>query len=278
MSVVKLALEKTRSKNLCLAGGVALNSKANGKIVASGIIGKIFVQPAASDDGVALGAALTPFLDGDQRLPMEPMRHVYLGPTFDNDAIETALKMYKIRTSRLSDPAATAAEYLSQGKILGWYQGRMEFGPRALGSRSIIADPRDPEMNAKVNNAVKFREWWRPFAPSFKKEAAPEYLESAYDSPFMILTARVRPEKRAVIPSVTHVDGSARPQTVEKEINPLFYRLIDEFGKRTGVPVVMNTSFNLRGEAIVHTPTDAIRTFFSSGMDALVIGSFLVEK
>ena len=278
MSVVKLALEKTRSKNLCLAGGVALNSKANGKIVASGIIGKIFVQPAASDDGVALGAALTPFLDGGQRLPLEPMRHVYLGPIFDDDAIEIALKMYKIRASRLADPSATAAEYLSQGKILGWYQGRMEFGPRALGSRSIIADPRDPEMNAKVNNAVKFREWWRPFAPSFKKEAAPEYLESAYDSPFMILTAQVRPEKRAVIPSVTHVDGSARPQTVEKEINPLFYRLIDEFGKRTGVPVIMNTSFNLRGEAIVHTPTDAIRTFFSSGMDALVLGSFLVEK
>ena len=125
-------------------------------------------------------------------------------------------------------------------------------------------------MNAKMNNAVKFREWWRPFAPSFKKEAAPEYLESAYDSPFMILTAQVRPEKRNVIPSVTHVDGSARPQTVEREINPLYYRLIDEFGKVTGVPVIMNTSFNLRGEAIVHTPTDAIRTFFSSGMDAAV--------
>jgi len=125
---------------------------------------------------------------------------------------------------------------------------------------------------------VKFREWWRPFAPSIKKEAAGEYLESATDSPFMILTAQVRPEKRGVIPAVTHVDGSARPQTVEKEINPLYWRLIDEFGKRTSVPVIMNTSFNLRGEAIVHTPTDAIRTFFSSGMDALVIGSFLVEK
>ena len=133
-------------------------------------------------------------------------------------------------------------------------------------------------MNIKVNNAVKFREWWRPFAPSFKKEAAPQYLESTYDSPFMILTAQVRPEKRCVIPSVTHVDGSARPQTVEKEVNPIYYRLIDEFGKRTGVPVIMNTSFNLRGEAIVHTPTDAVRTFFSSGMDALFLGSFLVEK
>jgi carbamoyltransferase len=278
MNVVRLALEKTGSKTLCLAGGVALNSKANGKIATSGLVQNIFVQPAASDDGVALGAALVPFLDGGQRLPLKPMRHAYLGPFFDDDAIASTLATYKIRVERLSDPAATAAEFLSDGKILGWYQGRMEFGPRALGNRSIIADPRDPEMNAKVNNAVKFREWWRPFAPSFKKEAAPEYLESAYDSPFMILTAQVRPDKRSVIPSVTHVDGSARPQTVEREINPLYYRLIDEFGKRTGVPVVMNTSFNLRGEAIVHTPTDAIRTFFSSGMDALVLGSFLVEK
>src|SRR5580704_19434620 len=142
-------------------------------------------------------------------------------------AIKSALDTYKIRYTLLSDPAATADELLSQGKILGWYQGRMEFGPRALGSRSIIADPRDPEMNTKVNNAVKFREWWRPFAPSLKKEAAVEYLESVSDSPFMILTAQVRPEKRAVIPSVTHVDGSARPQTVEKEINPLYWRLID---------------------------------------------------
>lgn len=278
LSVIKMALAKTRSRNLCLAGGVALNSKANGKIAASGLVENIFVQPAASDDGVALGAALAPFLDGGGRLPVKAMRHAYLGPCFDDAAIESTLKTYKIRYSRLSDPAGTAAEFLSAGKILGWYQGRMEFGPRALGSRSILADPRDPEMNIKVNNAVKFREWWRPFAPSFQKEAAPEYLESAYDSPFMILTAQVRPEKREIIPSVTHVDGSARPQTVEKEINPLYYRLIDEFGKRTGVPVVMNTSFNLRGEAIVHTPTDALRTFFSSGMDALFLGSFLVEK
>jgi carbamoyltransferase len=278
MTVVRMALEKCRSRNLCLAGGVALNSKANGKIVASGIVDKLFVQPAASDDGVALGAALAPYLDGGGRLPIKAMRHAYLGPAFDDDAIKSALKTYKIRSMHLTDPAATAAEFISKGKILGWYQGRMEFGPRALGGRSILADPRDPEMNAKVNNAVKFREWWRPFAPSFKKEAAPEYLESAYDSPFMILTAQVRPEKRDVIPSVTHVDGSARPQTVEKEINPLYYRLIDEFGRITGVPVVMNTSFNLRGEAIVNTPTDAIRTFFSSGMDALFLSSFLVEK
>jgi carbamoyltransferase len=275
---VHMAVEKTRCRNLCLAGGVALNSKGNGKIAASGLVDKIFVQPAASDDGVALGAALAPYLENGGRLPNNAMRHAYLGPAFDDSAIESALHTYKLSYTRLNNSAATGAELLSQGKILGWFQGRMEFGPRALGSRSILADARDPEMNAKVNNAVKFREWWRPFAPSLKKEAASEYLESATDSPFMILTAQVRPEKRGVIPSVTHVDGSARPQTVEKEINPLYWRLLDEFEKRTGVPVIMNTSFNLRGEAIVHTPTDAVRTFFSSGMDALVIGSFLVEK
>jgi carbamoyltransferase len=278
MSVVKLAMKRTGSRNLCLAGGVALNSKANGKIAASGLVDGIFVQPAASDDGVALGAALAPYLENGGKLPNKAMRHAYLGPEFNDEDVENALHTYKLRYTRLSDPAKAAAQILSQGKIIGWFQGRMEFGPRALGGRSILADPRDPEMNTKVNNAVKFREWWRPFAPSIKKEAAAEYLQSASDSPFMILTAQVRPEKRCVIPSVTHVDGSARPQTVEKEINPLYWRLIDEFGKLTGVPVVMNTSFNLRGEAIVNTPTDALRTFFSSGMDALVIGSFLVEK
>jgi carbamoyltransferase len=278
MNVVRLAMQKTGSRNLCMAGGVALNSKANGKIAASGLVEKFFVQPAASDDGVALGAALAPYLDSGGKLPSRAMRHAYLGPAFTDEAIETVLQTYKLRYSRLEDVAPAVAGLLAEGKIIGWFQGRMEFGPRALGSRSILADPRDPEMNAKVNNAVKFREWWRPFAPSFKKEAASEFLESATDSPFMILTAQVRPEKRSIIPSVTHVDGSARPQTVEKEINPLYWRLIDEFGKRTGVPVIMNTSFNLRGEAIVHTPTDAVRTFFSSGMDALCIGSFLVEK
>jgi carbamoyltransferase len=277
-SVVRVALAKTKSRNLCLAGGVALNSKANGKILVSGMVDKMFVQPAASDDGVALGAALAPYLDNGGHLPARAMRHAYLGPWFDDNAIETSLKTYKLRYTRVNDPACVAAELLAQGKILGWFQGRMEFGPRALGNRSILADPRDPQMTAKVNNAVKFREWWRPFAPSMKKEAADDFVGSATDSPFMILTAQVRAEKRAVIPAVTHVDGSARPQTVEKEINPLYWRLIDEFGKRTGVPVVMNTSFNLRGEAIVNTPTDAVRTFFSSGMDALVIGSFLLEK
>jgi carbamoyltransferase len=278
LTLARTAVAKTGCRNLCLAGGVALNSKANGKIVSSGIVDRIFVQPAASDDGVCLGAVLGPTLDSGGKLPVRKMRHAYLGNECSEVEIEKALTTYKIRATRVSDPAAVAAEMLANGKILGWVQGRMEFGPRALGSRSILADPRDPEMNANVNNAVKFREWWRPFAPSILSEAASEYLESATDSPFMVLTAQVKPEKRGVIPSVTHVDGSARPQTVERDVNPLYWRLIHEFGQRTGVPVIMNTSFNLRGEPIVSSPTDAIRTFFSSGMDALVIGNFVVEK
>ena len=278
MTLARVAIAKTGSRNLCLAGGVALNSKANGKIAASRLVDRIFVQPAASDDGVCLGAALAPYLDNGGKLPMHKMRHAYLGSASSDDEIEKTLCTYKLRATRVVDPAAAAAEMLTNGKILGWFQGRMEFGPRALGSRSILADPRDPEMNAKVNNAVKFREWWRPFAPSMLAEVADQYIESATDSPFMILTAQVKPEKRSIIPSVTHVDGSARPQTVERDVNPLYWRLIKEFGDRTGVPVIMNTSFNLRGEPIVCAPTDAVRTFFSSGMDALVIGSFVVEK
>ena len=278
LALAQAAVEKTGCLNLCLAGGVALNSKANGKILVSGLIDNIFVQPAAGDDGVCLGAVLAPHMDAGGKLPVRKMRHAYLGPASTEEEIGRALETYKIRATRVSDPAATAAQMLAEGKMLGWFQGRMEFGPRALGSRSILADPRDPEMNAKVNNAVKFREWWRPFAPSMLKEAAGEYIESATDSPFMILTAQVKPEKRGIIPSVTHVDGSARPQTVERDVNPLYWRLIQAFGERTGVPVIMNTSFNLRGEPIVCTPTDAVRTFYSSGMDALVIGNYVVQK
>ena len=278
LTLARVAVDQTGTRSLCLAGGVALNSKANGKILSTGTVDRIFVQPAASDDGACLGSVLAPQLDSGGALPVRKMRHAFLGPESSDKEIEAALLTYKIRHTRVSDPAATAAELLATGKIVGWFQGRMEFGPRALGGRSILADPRDPEMTAKVNNAVKFREWWRPFAPSLLAECAADYIESATDSPFMILTAQVRPEKRSVIPAVTHADGSARPQTVERDVNPLYWRLISEFGRRTGVPVVMNTSFNLRGEPIVNSPADAVRTFFSSGMDALLIGNFLVGK
>ncbi|HWG58350.1 MAG TPA: carbamoyltransferase C-terminal domain-containing protein [Candidatus Acidoferrales bacterium] len=278
LALAKFAVERTGCRNLCLAGGVALNSKANGKLLTSGAVEQMFIQPAASDDGACLGAALAPLQQNGGQLPVRRMRHAYLGPEFRDPEIESVLQAYKITFRKSANPAASAAELISNGKIIGWFQGRMEFGPRALGSRSILADPRDPEMGDHVNNAVKFREAWRPFAPSFLAESAGEYLESAADSPFMVLTAQVKPEKRAVIPAVTHADGSTRPQTVERDVNPLYWRVICELGQRTGVPVVMNTSFNLRGEPIVCTPTDAVRTFFSSGMDALVIGSFVVEK
>ncbi|MFZ0960210.1 MAG: carbamoyltransferase [Terriglobia bacterium] len=276
--IAEVAVKKTGCRKLCLAGGVALNSKANGLILSSGLVESIFIQPAASDDGVALGAVFAPYLESGEHLPLKALRQVYLGSAYEDSDIEKVLRTYKLRSTRPGDLPGTTADLLAAGKIIGWFQGRMEFGPRALGNRSILADPRDAEMNAKVNNAVKFREWWRPFAPSLLAESAGDYLQSAVDSPFMILTSQVRPEKRSVIPSVTHVDGSARPQTVEEKANPLYWRVIKAFGERTGVPVIMNTSFNLRGEPIVCSPTDAIRTFFSSGMDALVIGDFLVEK
>ena len=276
--IASVATRRTGCRKLCLAGGVALNSKANGLLLNSGLVESLFVQPAASDDGAALGAALVPHLVCGERLPLQALRQVDLGVAYDDEQIEVILRTYKLRYTRLDNVPNTTADLLAGGKIIGWFQGRMEFGPRALGSRSILADPRNPEMKARVNNAVKFREWWRPFAPSLLAEAAGVYLESATDSPFMVLTSAVKPEKRGTIPAVTHVDGSTRPQTVEQGINPLYWRVIDEFGRRTGVPVVMNTSFNLRGEPIVATPTDAVRTFFSSGMDALVIGSYLVEK
>jgi carbamoyltransferase len=277
LSIVALAAELTGCRTVCMAGGVALNSKANGRILKAGLVDELFIQPAAGDDGAAIGAAFFPYLSPGGRLPIARMRHVYLGGSFDADA-ENVLRTYKLRYARLADPSKAAAELLASGRIVGWVQGQAEFGPRALGARSILADPRDPKIRDRVNDAVKFRESWRPFAPSILAEYAGRYLEDACDSPFMIITFQVRPDRREDLAAVTHIDASARPQTVEREVNPLYWALIEEFRRITGVPAIMNTSFNLRGEPIVHTPTDAIRTFFSSGMDALVIGEFLVEK
>ena len=276
MNVVRYAIRRTGCRTLCLAGGVALNSKANGAILRSGLVDDLFIQPAAADDGASLGAAMYPYLL-ERTLPTTPMRDAYFGPSYDDD-VEAALRTYKLRHTPVDAPAKVAAELIAQGRVVGWMQGRMEFGPRALGARSILADPRDEGMKERVNAAVKFREGWRPFAPSFLAEDATDWMEEARDSPFMILTFDARPDRRHDLGAVTHVDGSLRPQTVERDVSPLYWELIDEFRQRTGVPAVMNTSFNLRGEPIVCTPTDAIRTFYSSGLDALVLGSFLVEK
>ena len=276
--VVELAIQKTGCKNVCLAGGVALNSKANGKLLSEGRVEKLFIQPASSDDGVCLGAALYPYLQKDGKVPLTSMRNAYLGSEFSDEEIEKTLKTYKLPYTHLDNPSQTAAQLLSEGKIIGWFQGRMEFGPRALGNRSILSDPRQADMKDRVNSAIKFREIWRPFAPSMLTEAAPDFLACVRDSPFMILTDQVKPEKKTVIPAVTHVDGSTRPQTVERAVNPRYWELIKAFEELTGVPVIMNTSFNLRGEAIVSNPTEAIRTYISSGMDALIIGSYLLIK
>jgi len=203
---------------------------------------------------------------------------VYLGPEFGEKEIESFLRTCKIPFTRPADIAVEGASLLAAGKIIGWFQGRMEFGPRALGNRSILADPRDPEMKDRVNAVVKFREGWRPFAPSCLAEKAHEYFIGCTDSPFMILTFPVKEEMKRVIPAVTHADGSARVQTVRRDVNPLYHALISHFERLTGVAVVMNTSYNLREEPIVCAPKDAVRTFYSSGLDALCIGPFLVTK
>ncbi len=278
LNLAKEVLQRTGSRRLCMAGGVALNSKANGLIAASGMIDDIFIQPAAADDGTALGAALGAYAHQRLPLPRQRMEGAYYGPGFSDQEIETTLRTYKLRYEKSGDIPLDAARALSESKIIGWFQGRMEFGPRALGCRSILADPRNPAMKDRVNEVVKFREGWRPFAPSVIEERGADFFEDFRPSPFMILTFQVKPDKRAVIPAVTHVDGSARVQSVKREVNPAYHALIRNFGEITGVPVVMNTSYNLREEPIVCSPKDAVRTFFSSGLDVLCIGPYIVRK
>ncbi len=277
-SVVREGVRLTGCRTLCLAGGVAMNSKANGKLLASGLIDRIFIQPAATDDGTAVGAAFGAYAALGQPVPRGFMEDAYCGPAYGEQEINAALAAYKLPCARVPDVERVTARLLSAGNIVGWFQGRMEFGPRALGNRSILADPRRAEMKDRVNESVKFREGWRPFAPSCLEERVGDFFRPAHASPFMILTFDVRPDKRAVIPAVTHADNSARVQTVRRDVNPRYWQLIAEFDRLTGVPVLLNTSFNLRGEPIVCTPKDAIRTFYSSGLDFLVLGNVIVTK
>ncbi|MBS0448811.1 MAG: hypothetical protein JSR59_23045 [Proteobacteria bacterium] len=272
-------LHKTTGlQQLCMAGGVALNSVANGKILQESGFRDVFIPPAAHDAGTSLGAATYQHYYVQRGERPEPMRHAYYGPSYDDAYIEDELRRCGQSYVRVADPAAAAARCLADGRIIGWFQGATEFGPRALGSRSILADPRQADTKDKVNRLVKEREGYRPFAPSLLKEAASQYLEHVTDSPFMLLVDAVRRERRHEIPAVVHVDGTARPQTVEQAVNPLFHRLIDQFRQVTGIPVVLNTSFNVAGEPIVNTPVDAVRCFNACGLDALVIGSCIVEK
>ena len=206
------------------------------------------------------------------------MDHIYYGPGFTNEQIEESLKLCKLDYEYHDDITGVAAELIANGKIIGWFQGRMEGGPRALGNRSILADPRDPDMKDKLNSQIKHRESWRPFCPSMLNEDRSEYFDFDHESPFMILAFDVKEEKRSEIPSVVHVDGTARPQTVTKQQNPVYHDLISKFKKITGVPVLINTSFNIKGEPIVCTPEDAIRCFYGTGIDSLILGNFIIKK
>jgi carbamoyltransferase len=265
--------------NLCMAGGVALNCVANGRIIRETPFKNLFVQPAAGDAGGAVGVAhyLYNTLEKQPRAP--GWSHAYLGPAYSDAEIREYLDSAGASYRVLSDAelVQSTARLLSQGNVIGWFQGRMEFGPRALGGRSILADPRDPKMRDTLNMKIKFREGFRPFAPSVLADKASEWFEIDGDSPYMLLVAQVREGKR-VIPSVTHVDNSARLQTVTREESPLYYGLIEEFERLTGVPIVINTSFNVRGEPIVCTPHDAYLCFMRTNMDQLVLGHHLLEK
>ncbi len=268
----------TGSPNLCLAGGVCLNCQMNSALREQGPFREIFVPPPAGDPGTAVGAAKVLYHHRFGGTKREVLESAFLGPAFSEEACRSALDIEGLRAEALDDPAETCARLLAKGKIVGWYQDRMEVGPRALGNRSILADPRDPGMKDRMNRQIKFREGFRPFAPAILEDRCGEYFESDDPSPFMLRVYRVRPEKTGSIPAVIHVDGTCRVQTVHAESHPLFHRLIDRFDRLTGVPVVLNTSFNLRGEPIVLTPADALSTFLRSGMDALFLGRLLVRK
>jgi carbamoyltransferase len=292
-------------ENLCLAGGVALNCVANGKILRNGYFKRLWIQPAAGDAGSAAGAALAvyhQYLGAERGVAKarDGMKGSYLGPSYSQSDVEKRLagvgaRFHVVADADLFEQTVSA---LDAGHAVGWFQGRMEFGPRALGNRSILGDPRKPEMQRQLNLKIKYRESFRPFAPSVLAEDCADYFELDADSPYMTLVADVRKERRLAmtdaelrlfgidklnvprsdIPAVTHVDYSARVQTVHKETNPRYYALLETFKRRTGCSVLVNTSFNVRGEPIVCTPEDAFRCFMGSGMELLVVGNCILRK
>lgn len=274
--------EKTGAKNLCIAGGVGLNCVANGKVVREAGFDNVWVQPAAGDNGIAIGCAYYGYLAvlGKQRNYV--MDHAYTGKDYSAEVARKAVEQpgVKIETTitHSADICKDTARLLADGKVFGWFQGRSEFGPRSLGNRSILADPRTPEMKDILNKRVKFRQAFRPFAPIVIAERAPEIFEGEEESPFMLIAKKVHPEWQKKIPAIVHVDGTARVQTVRENQNPKLYRLLRDFEAITGVPVLVNTSFNIKGEPIVETPQDALNCYLGTGMDYLVIHDMLIEK
>lgn len=269
--------EMTRETNLCMAGGVILNSVANGYAFLKSPFTEVFIQPAAGDGGTSVGAAFAVYHARKGAVRRETPEYIFTGPEFSTSEIVAAIEKRGLAYKKV-DPAVTAARLIADGRIVGWFQGPLEFGPRALGNRSILADPRIKEMKDIINARVKFREPFRPFAPTVLEERSGEYFASDYPTPVMLLVYDVLPSKREIIPAVTHVDGSGRAQTVSQKDNPLYHKLIGEFDKITGVPVVLNTSFNVRGKPIACTPDDALDCFLQTDMDDLVIADFLVSK
>ena len=269
----------TGCRSLVLSGGVAFNCNANGVLAGHPEVDRLYIPPAANDAGTAIGAAFIQWVEYSGTRPVVPRDPIYLGPAFDDDSIEASIGRSGLTAvTKVSDPAQVAADAVAQGLVVGWFQGSMEFGPRALGNRSILADPRDAGMPQKVNDRVKFREPWRPFAPSVLNEKAQEWFEPAIESPYMLLSLNVRDQQRHLVPAITHVDGTSRIQGVTRDANPLYYRLIELFADRTGVPMVLNTSLNIRGEPIARTADDAIQCLVESGLDVLVMGTFVAWK
>lgn len=279
MALILRLQAKTGMKNLCMAGGVALNSAFNGKILPNTSFTEIYIQPAAGDAGTSLGVCYYIYHQILGKPRTFEMTDAYTGPAFTQDDINAALARAGLQGEVLDDDALCdrAAEAVAQSNVVGWFQGRMEWGPRALGNRSIIADPRFAETKDILNARIKKREKFRPFAPAVLQEATGDYFDQTYPDPFMLKVYNVLPDKQEVIPAVTHVDGTGRLQTVEEHINPLYYRLIQRFGEKTGVPVVLNTSFN-ENEPIVCTPDEAIDCFVRTRMDVLAIGNTLITK
>lgn len=275
-SLISHHISKRDIHKVSLAGGVAMNCKMNREIEAMDEVEELFVQPASDDRGISLGAALETY--NRKKEFSERIRDVYYGRSYSNEKMESLLQRNGLEYSREEQISQRAAELLAEGKTVGWFQGRMEFGARALGNRSILANPTDEKYRDRVNRHVKSREAWRPFAPSILHEERDRYLVEEEESPFMIRARSVTERAKEEIPAVVHVDDSCRPQTVRSEVNPRFHRLISKFRDITGVPAVLNTSFNKSGDPIIESPEQAIETFYSAGLDALALGDFLLMK
>jgi carbamoyltransferase len=274
--------ETTGAKNLCIAGGVALNCVANGRIAREAGFENVWIQPAAGDDGIAIGCAYYGWLEILKQRRSFVMEHAYVGRPYSDDEVRSALQKFLVRiqvdAKRSGNICRDTAKLLADQRVIGWFQGPSEFGPRALGNRSLLADPRKAEMKDILNSRVKHRQAFRPFAPIVLAERMKEIFEGEEDSPFMLIAKPVRPEWRDKIPAIVHVDGSARVQSVREATNPTLYRLLKEFEALTGVPVLVNTSFNVKGEPIIETPEDAINCFLATGIDNLVLHDAVVSK